>query len=83
MQIFWVPQGLPPTPQPSRSIQTSVRQAHLSKSQSSLFMLKKAEEKKLTKTTNELDLRNFGSNNQVTKLTESPSYADYENYFYI
>lgn len=74
-------------------IQSSPHLLTLTKSQVSLTPEKKSEEK--AKSTNSSpkhreyyltqnkDLKIFGSSNQITTRNGAPSYADYENYFYI
>lgn len=92
MQIFWVPKGLSSTPLPIRTSHglpaAANKKVQLSKSQSSLLTVsgcKKKEEKNVSKQLND-DIRTYSNSNnnmQVAKIQESPSYADYENYFYI
>lgn len=81
------------TPLPhSRMLHTPTQAMQLSKSHSSLVTINKQEDKVQSnsahstpaKSTN-TEIRPFSGNARLTtrKLSESPSYADYENYFYI
>lgn len=84
-KFYWAT-GLSPA-SPSRNPQSVMQQfTQLSKSQSSLISSKKQQEKSsINNNNNHISCTESESNAQVggAKLSGSPSYADYENYFYI
>lgn len=81
-KFYWA-SGLSPA-SPSRNPQSVVQFTQLSKSQSSLISSKKQQEKSNKINNNHMGCTESDANTQMTnKLSGSPSYADYENYFYI
>lgn len=82
-KIFWVPE-LPPIPATRRQ-QLTFRSQLLSRSQNSLLPIRNQEEK-VKSTKDSINIKNNpeSSSKQVSlSLMDKPSYADYENYFYI
>ncbi|KAF5289004.1 hypothetical protein FQA39_LY03883 [Lamprigera yunnana] len=82
-KIFWVPE-LPPIPTNKRQ-QLNFRSQLLSRSQNSLLPARNLDDK-IKSTKDKLHCKNNpeSSNKKVSVfMAEKPSYADYENYFYI
>ncbi|XP_019877732.2 uncharacterized protein LOC109605586 [Aethina tumida] len=78
-KIFWV-SDMPPLPA-SKQFQT--RPLNMSKSSTSLTTIKKTDEKPKSETVTKSTEKLFQNKQLTTKKPDSPSYADYENYFYI
>ncbi|XP_045470095.1 uncharacterized protein LOC123677555 [Harmonia axyridis] len=88
-KIFWITDP----PVPNKMVQSTPHLLQLSKAPAATTPEKKPEEK--SKSTNSSpkhreyyltqnkDLKIFGSSSQLTNRNGTPSYADYENYFYI
>ncbi|KAB0797223.1 hypothetical protein PPYR_08217 [Photinus pyralis] len=81
-KIYWVPE-LPPIPSNKRQ-QLAYRSQLLSRSQNSLLPCRGVEEKiKSTKDSSSNKKSEMNSKQVSLSMAEKPSYADYENYFYI
>ncbi|XP_022919094.2 uncharacterized protein [Onthophagus taurus] len=75
-KMFW-------TTAPSMTQIKTPQSLHLSKSHTSLLPLRYPEESSAKKITKPSDDKHPSSNNSLSIKNSGPSYADYENYFYI